>query len=96
MWHCQGLSDYLKMTVVGSGSVHEKMRRTPVSLTALFSEKGLESQLPPAYPAVLLQPFVAIRTAWKNIRKKTVGLKVFGSTCRPGDIKRMRILTFLQ
>lgn len=48
------------MTVMGSGSVDEKIRKTLVSITALFHEKGLESQLPPVYPAVLLQPFDAI------------------------------------
>lgn len=55
------------MTVMGSGSVHEKIRKTPVSITALFHEKGLESQLPPAYPAVLLQTFDKLSLfAWKN------------------------------
>lgn len=57
----------MKMTVIGSGSVHEKIRKTPVSITALFHEKGLESQLPPAYPAVLLQTFDELSLfAWKN------------------------------
>lgn len=61
----------MKMTVVNSGSVHEKIRKTPVSITALFHEKGLESQLPPAYSGypVLLQPFEAITVslfAWEK------------------------------
>lgn len=62
MYHCQCLQSCMKMTIMDSGSVHEKIRRTPVSITALVHEKGLKSQLPSAYPAVLLQPFDAIIT----------------------------------
>lgn len=52
------------MTVEGSGSVREKIRKTLLIVTTLFHENGLLSLLPPAYPAVLLEPLDVIITVY--------------------------------
>lgn len=52
------------MTVAGSGSVREKIRKTLFIVTTLFHENGLLSLLPPAYPAVLLKPLDVIITVY--------------------------------
>lgn len=52
------------MTVEGSGSVREEIRKTLFTITTLFHENGLLSLLPPAYPAVLLKPLNVIITVY--------------------------------
>lgn len=60
IWHCLCLLTCRRMTVEGSGSVREKIRKTLLIITTLFHAKGLLSLLPPAYPAVLLKPLDVI------------------------------------
>lgn len=62
----------MRMTVMASGSVHEKIRKTSVGITTLFDEEGLESQLAPIYAAALLQPFDVLITV--GLEKPTSGI----------------------